>query len=64
VHIQKKGADVLKELQTQFKEVALIESYSNQFNFKLSRDSHSIGFLFGLLEEWKAKFSIQEYSAA
>lgn len=55
---------MLKELNKHFSEVALLESYSNQFKFKLSRDNHSIGFLFGLLEDWKGKFSIQEYAAA
>ena len=50
-------------MEAKFSSVALLEQYSNTFRVKMSRDAHSIGFVFGLLEELKDKLSIQEYSA-
>lgn len=45
-----------------FKEVNLLEHYSNSYTFRTSRDSYSIGYLFGLMEDIKQEFEISEYS--
>ena len=44
-------------------EFQLVEHYSNSYTFKVSRDQFSIGAVFGMLEDFKNKYSIQEYSA-
>ena len=62
VHIQKNGAALLALLRTKFSRVALLEHHSNSFTLKMSKDSHSIGFVFGLLEDLREQFSIAEYS--
>jgi len=63
-HIEKNGKSLITELETRFKEFALIEHYSNSYTFKVSRDSNSIGFVFGMMEDFKQKYCIQEYSAS
>lgn len=63
-HIQKNGKALIQELESRFKEFTLIEHYSNSYTFKVSRDSNSIGYVFGMMEDFKAKYSIQEYSAS
>jgi hypothetical protein len=41
----------------------VIEHFSNRFNVKVARNKHSIGFVFGFMEEMKSEFAISEYSA-
>ena len=62
-HIERNGASIIAELQKTFSEFQLVEHFSNSFVFKVSRDQHSIGSVFGLLEDLKKKYCIQEYSA-
>ena len=62
-HIEKNGAKLINELEKLFSEFQLVEHYSNSYSFKISRDSYSIGSVFGMLEDFKKKYSIQEYSA-
>ena len=64
VHLQKNGAGFFKELSNKFNRSAQIENFNNSFTFKASRDDQSIGFVFGMLEELKQKYSIQEYSVS
>jgi hypothetical protein len=63
-HFQRNGAQVLTYFGTIFSKSASIENYGNLFKIKTSRDNFSIGYVFGLLEELKEKYSISEYSAA
>ena len=49
---------IIKELQKNFKEYQLVEHYSNSYTFKVSRDRYSIGAVFGMIEEFKKKYSI------
>jgi ATP-binding cassette, subfamily A (ABC1), member 3 len=62
-HIEKNGRCIMDELRRKFAEFQLVEHYSNSYTFKVSRDRFSIGAVFGMIEELKRKFSIQEYSA-
>ena len=63
-HIEKNGKSLIHEIEARFKEVTLIEHYSNSYTFKVSRDNNSIGFVFGMMEDFKQKYCIQEYSAS
>ena len=62
-HIEKNGAEVLKKLRDTFRDHSLLEHYNNSYCVKVSRDSYSIGYVFGLMEDLKQKYSIKEYSA-
>ena len=62
-HIERNGGKIISHLEQTFSEFQLVEHYSNSFTFKVSRDQHSIGSVFGMLEDFKSKYSIQEYSA-
>lgn len=48
-------------IETKFREHEIIEHYNNTWKVKLSRDNYSIGFLFGMMEDIKAKYEISEY---
>jgi hypothetical protein len=45
-----------------FKEIKVLEHYNNSYTFRTSRDSYSIGYLFGLMEDIKKELEISEYS--
>ena len=62
-HIERNGAKIIAELEKVFKQCQLVEHYSNSYTFKVSRDSLSIGSVFGMLEDFKKKYCIQDYSA-
>lgn len=51
-------------LEGKFKEFQVVEHYSNSYTFKVSRDAQSIGFVFGMMEEMKKQYQVQEYSAS
>ena len=61
-HVEQNGARLIKELERLFSEFQLVEHYSNSYTLKVSRDHYSIGSVFGMLEDFKKKYSIQEYS--
>ncbi len=42
----------------------MLEHFSNSYKIKVSRDSYSIGYLFGLMENFKTGYSITEYSVS
>jgi hypothetical protein len=56
-----KGIDFI---ETKFKDFSIIEHYGNSWRLKVSRDSFSIGFLFGMMEEIQNEYDISEYSVA
>lgn len=62
-HIEENGYNFIQFLEHKFKEFQLLEHYSNSYTFKVSRDQQSIGYVFGMMEEIKKQFEIQEYSA-
>ena len=57
-HIERNGLQIINELERVYSEFQLVEHYSNSFTFKVSRDQYSIGSVFGMLEDFKDKFSI------
>ena len=57
-HIVKNGKAIMEQIEKEFREFALIEHYSNSFTFKVSRDGKAIGFVFGMMEDFKDRFCI------
>ena len=57
-HIELNGGKIIAELEKMFNEFQLVEHYSNSYTFKVSRDQHSIGSVFGMLEDFKKQYSI------
>lgn len=47
-----------------FKEFSIIEHYNNSWKIKVSRDSYSIGYLFGMMEDIKDKYEVSEYQVS
>jgi hypothetical protein len=47
-----------------FAQCEVLEHFNNSFKLKVSRDSYSIGYLFGMMEDIKGSFSISEYSVS
>ena len=57
-HIELNGGKIIAELEKVFSEFQLVEHYNNSYTFKISRDKHSIGSVFGMLEDFKKQYSI------
>jgi ATP-binding cassette, subfamily A (ABC1), member 3 len=55
---------ILDLFESMFKQVEVLEHYYNSYLIKVSRDSYSIGYLFGMMEDNKAKYDISEYSVS
>lgn len=60
--IEGEGARAVANLQDKFKEFKIIEHYGSSWKIKVSRDSYSIGYLFGMMEDIQQDFNISEYS--
>jgi len=55
-HIEYLGLGLIKNFEEIFGECELLEHFSNRFLVKVSRNNHSIGFVFGKMEELKTEF--------
>ena len=42
----------------------IIEHHNNSYKVKLSKGEHSIGYLFGFMEDVKAEFDVSEYQVS
>jgi len=62
-HIEYNGLELTRKLEKIFGQCEIMEHFSNRFNLKVARNSNSIGFVFGVMEDLKAEFSVSEYSA-
>jgi hypothetical protein len=62
-HCEFHSLKLIEHLGTIFGQCDLIDQISNRLNLKVARHNHSIGFVFGIMEELKPKYHIQEYSA-
>ena len=49
-------------LESKFQKFEILEHYGNSWKIKVSRDSYSIGFLFGMMEDFQKEYNISEYS--
>ncbi len=57
-----RGASILEKFESMFSQCEIIEHFNNSYKIKVSRDSYSIGYLFGMMEQVKNQYSISEYS--
>jgi hypothetical protein len=62
-YVEYKGLSLIANLERVFGHCEIIEHYSNRYNLKVNRNHHSIGFVFGLMEDMMQEFSIKEYQA-
>lgn len=53
---------MLDYITKKFNEFEILENYGNSWKVKVSRDSYSIGFVFGMMEDLKQQYDISEYS--
>lgn len=64
VFTESKGLALLDKFEGMFTDCDVIEHYSNSYLIKVSKDSYSIGYLFGLMEDIKDQFAVREYSVS
>jgi hypothetical protein len=62
-HVESQGYNLQKRFEKTFGKAQQVEHFSNKFDFKVAKAKHSIGFVFGLMEQLRTEFSIGEYSA-
>lgn len=63
-HTESRGNKLIDHLETQFQQCDVIEHYSNSWKMKVSRDSYSIGYLFGMMEDVQDQYEVSEYQVA
>lgn len=51
-------------LERKFKIVDIMQHYFNSWTLNMSREHYSLGYLFGLMEDFKEEFQIGEYQIA
>lgn len=64
VFTESKGNALIDFIETKFKQMDIIEHYNNSWKLKLSRDDYSIGFLFGMMEDVKEEYEVNEYQVS
>jgi hypothetical protein len=64
VHSKAVSQKFFEKLQSVFGTVTVVDSMANFWNYKVSKNGHSIGYVFGMMEEIKSKFHVSEYSAS
>ena len=61
---EREGNLALDKIQPKFRSFEVVEHYGNSWKLKVSRDTYSIGYLFGLMEDVQKECAISEYSVA
>ena len=61
---ERKGNAAIDFLEPKFRQFQIIEHFSTTWRLKVSRDSYSIGYLFGMMEGIQEQFGVSEYSVA
>ena len=64
VFTESRGNGVIDLLESKFSQLDIIEHYNNSWKLKVSRDNYSIGFLFGMMEDLKESYDINEYQVS
>lgn len=59
-----RGNSLIDRLESKFSECQIVEHYNNSWKIKVSRDNFSIGFLFGMMEDLKGEYDINEYQVS
>lgn len=60
-YTETKGNMLIDKISNKFKEVDVLEHYGFSWKLVVSRDQHSIGFLFGEMESLQKEFNVAEY---
>ena len=60
--MQQNGFKFIEELCKTFDQVEILEHCSDFYKFRVPKQDKTIGYLFGIIEDTKAKFNISEYS--
>merc|ERR1712025_350442 len=58
------GGRALDYIEEKFSTFEVIEHFGSTWKLKVSRDSYSIGWLFGMMEDIQGQYNISEYSVA
>jgi hypothetical protein len=53
VFTETRGAAIIEKFDSMFKHLEILEHFNNSYKIKVSRDTYSIGYLFGLMESFK-----------
>ena len=62
LYVQQNGFKFIEELCKIFDQVEILEHCSDFYKFRIPKQDKTIGYLFGIIEDTKAKFNISEYS--
>jgi len=60
--IEGQGARAIDNLKAKFNQFRILEHFGSSWKLKVSRDTYSIGFLFGMMEDIQKEYQISEYS--
>ena len=64
LYIEQSGIKIIEEVGENFESVEILEHYNDYFKLRVPRGDKSIGFVFGLIEDKKEYFQINEYSVS
>jgi len=64
IHYQVNLYSCIHEICTEFKNVELIEQFSNYVRVRVARQDKSIGFVFGMIDKMKQPYDVIEYSVS
>ena len=64
IFTESNGNALIDLLEGKFSECQIVEHYNNSWKIKTSRDDYSIGYLFGMMEDIKEEYDINEYQVA
>jgi hypothetical protein len=53
---ESKGCALLEKFESMFSKTEVLEHYGTSYKIKVSRDSYSIGYLFGMMEDIKGEY--------
>lgn len=62
--VQKSGFEFIKFVASIFPRVELMEQCGYFYKMRVPREDKTIGYLFGLIEQKKNEFRVQEYSVS
>jgi len=63
-YTETKGNMLIDKISNKFKEVDVLEHYGFSWKLVVSRDQHSIGYLFGEMESLQKEFNVAEYQVS
>eukprot|EP00347_Sterkiella_histriomuscorum_P012329 403369011 len=61
-YLESRGDFIIDLLTKEFNQIEVLEHFNQTYKLRILNQSKSIGYLFGLMEDIKKKYDIQEYS--